>query len=351
MNSNNIKDIFKDFEKAPSVKVWENIDKKISSPEITKGKSLFKNPKFYLPVGISFVMIIMLLYLNFQNNENTINNNSEFKIIKNNNFTIPSETKMAKKPLKSNIDKNINDLKITSQPNKSITISPSVANFNQNINNHENKSTDAYIPKSNENSLVTKVLNDKNSVTEVTKDNNINNPVIPDNPALQKINNTSNIIFSTDQTICKGDKVKLTVEGAKTCLWSTGEKTLAIYVSPEVTTDFSILATDDYGNQKAGIITVTVANCELLFVPNAFTPNGDGQHDIFKPVGFGIRNYEIIIFSRNGQIVYNSRNFEDGWDGNVNGVPAPLGTYVYNIKYLDDLNKQHNLNGHVNLIR
>jgi gliding motility-associated-like protein len=171
------------------------------------------------------------------------------------------------------------------------------------------------------------------------------------NTFVQKNNPITEISFSSDQTVCKGDKVKLSVNGGVSYLWSTGEKTQYIIVNPTSSVNYSVIASDENGNRKTGLISVTVSNCEALYVPNAFTPNGDGQSDIFKAYGNAVSKFEIIIVSRSGQVVYTSKNINEGWDGNIKGNAAPMGVYVYTIKYTNELKNEQTLTGHVTLIK
>lgn len=67
-----------------------------------------------------------------------------------------------------------------------------------------------------------------------------------------------------------------------------------------------------------------------LYVPSAFTPNGDGLNDIVRPVGVGIAQLQHFrIYNRWGQLLYTTAQLGQGWDGSYNGVKQPAGTYVY----------------------
>lgn len=73
-----------------------------------------------------------------------------------------------------------------------------------------------------------------------------------------------------------------------------------------------------------------------FFAPNAFSPNGDGVNDIFHVfANVEYTEFELNIYSRNGDHVFQSRNIENGWNGRRNGVGEmlPQGVYVYTIKY------------------
>jgi gliding motility-associated-like protein len=75
---------------------------------------------------------------------------------------------------------------------------------------------------------------------------------------------------------------------------------------------------------------LTINECPLLvFFPGAFTPNGDGLNDVFKPVSKYVTNYELQVFSRWGQMIFSSGEVETGWDGTIRGKPAEPDVYSF----------------------
>lgn len=100
---------------------------------------------------------------------------------------------------------------------------------------------------------------------------------------------------------------------------------------------------------------ITIQDILLFYVPNAFTPDGDGHNQYFKPImtsGFDPYDYHLIIFNRWGEPVFESYNALVGWDGTYDGKNAQDGVYIWRIefkrKYLDD---RETHTGHVNLLR
>lgn len=85
--------------------------------------------------------------------------------------------------------------------------------------------------------------------------------------------------------------------------------------------------------------------------PNAFTPNGDGLNDTFTFKGRFIRNGTIKIFTRWGELIYETSELDRGWDGTVNGQAATAGTYVYKAELTDDSGIAFVKTGQVVLIR
>jgi gliding motility-associated-like protein len=71
---------------------------------------------------------------------------------------------------------------------------------------------------------------------------------------------------------------------------------------------------------------------QKLFMPTAFTPNGDGKNEIFRPTFVGpYAKYDFKIYNRWGQLVYESKVPGAGWDGTLNGVPQKADVYVFYI--------------------
>jgi gliding motility-associated-like protein len=81
---------------------------------------------------------------------------------------------------------------------------------------------------------------------------------------------------------------------------------------------------------------ITQQNCAdcAIYVPTAFTPNGDGLNDVFKPK-LNCLSYEFhcTIFNRWGQKIFETNDINKGWDGNYSGNKLPPGSYVYYISY------------------
>ncbi len=91
---------------------------------------------------------------------------------------------------------------------------------------------------------------------------------------------------------------------------------------------------NQYGCMGVDSLFIVAEPCCNLFVPNAFTPNGDNKNDIFRIKTIRhFENYSLIIFNKWGQEVFNTKSQEEGWDGSFNGTKQEIGTYFYYIKY------------------
>ena len=99
--------------------------------------------------------------------------------------------------------------------------------------------------------------------------------------------------------------------------------------------------------------TLTVLDHCLIEVPTAFTPNNDGLNDFFQPHNaLKALNYEFRVFNRWGQLVFQSRNWREKWDGKINGAYQTTGVFVWMLSYTHkDTGKQVFRKGTVTLIR
>jgi gliding motility-associated-like protein len=68
-----------------------------------------------------------------------------------------------------------------------------------------------------------------------------------------------------------------------------------------------------------------------MYIPNAFTPNGDNKNDVFLPVIRSVKKYSLQIFNRWGQKIFETRDYAQGWDGVINGEACVEETYSYKI--------------------
>jgi gliding motility-associated-like protein len=127
---------------------------------------------------------------------------------------------------------------------------------------------------------------------------------------------------------------------------------------PTKTTKYDLAVTNDGGCTTTDSITIqVVCTGANFFVPNSFSPNGDGVNDHFIVNGIGLNVIpSITIYNRWGQIVFQKSNFApntiaDAWDGTFNGKPAPSDVYIYTLQILCDNATLIPYHGNVTLIR
>ncbi|MBL1179962.1 MAG: PKD domain-containing protein [Bacteroidetes bacterium] len=116
----------------------------------------------------------------------------------------------------------------------------------------------------------------------------------------------------------------------------------------------TLWVTNSYGCSSSITKTIKVGAEFSIFIPNAFTPDADHKNEIFKPVGYGIQDsgYNFYIFDRWGELIFESHNLAEGWNGRAkNGSNlSPVGVYIWKLQFKDINNKTHSMMGHVSLI-
>lgn len=100
--------------------------------------------------------------------------------------------------------------------------------------------------------------------------------------------------------------------------------------------------------------TITIYDELLIYVPNAFTPDGDGYNDVFLPSvnGADPDHYELLIFNRWGELIYSTEILTKGWDGSYKGKESKQDVYVWKLKARDQVTGVDKFYvGHVSLLR
>ncbi len=116
----------------------------------------------------------------------------------------------------------------------------------------------------------------------------------------------------------------------------------------------ALVVKSDIGCTDTIVKSIVVSEDYGIYVPNVFTPNGDGLNDVFQPKGFGIVKYELQIFDRWGERVFYTKNFEEGWDGKFQGRGGDIcaeGSFTWLINVTNVFGKAHEIKGHVTLIK
>lgn len=98
--------------------------------------------------------------------------------------------------------------------------------------------------------------------------------------------------------------------------------------------------------------TIPGVVCDTVYVPTGFTPNGDGKNDILKPTAStAINNFIFRVYNRSGQIIFETRQPQAGWNGRYKAVDQPQGTYVWTFTYSGPGGRTKVFRGTVVLIR
>lgn len=127
--------------------------------------------------------------------------------------------------------------------------------------------------------------------------------------------------------------------------------------SPKFNTDYTVSFIDSNGCINSGLIhIIVICKNANLFMPNTFSPNGDGSNDVFYPRGKGLDRVKTLrIFDRWGEVVFEQNNFPVnnalyGWDGTFKGKKPQAGVYIYQVEVYCDNGDIIKLGGNVALI-
>jgi gliding motility-associated-like protein len=164
-----------------------------------------------------------------------------------------------------------------------------------------------------------------------------------------------------DTLVVVGQPVQLNAEGGVSYIWtpSTGLNNPSIKnpigtYGPEVDSiHYVVEVFNSAGCSETDTMTVVVFKTNpYVFVPSAFTPNGDGRNDILKPVAVGVKQINYFrIFNRWGQLMFSTTANGHGWDGRLGGTPQTTNVYVWMVEAEDYTGKKVFLKGTSTLIR
>ena len=153
--------------------------------------------------------------------------------------------------------------------------------------------------------------------------------------------------------------------GATTYAWDFGDSGSSSDLKPEHTfpgTDTAIYIITLTAISEQGCIdsikkSVKVIEDLIYYIPNSFTPDGDQYNQEFKPIftsGFDQKGYELLIFDRWGNLVFQTTDYTKGWDGKRLGSKEKVqdGTYTWKIFYsVKSDDRREEVHGHVNILR
>jgi len=166
------------------------------------------------------------------------------------------------------------------------------------------------------------------------------------------------VVFAgNDTNAILGRPHQLLASGGTNYVWSpSGPLNNPFIANPLATifndTYFHVTVTDAIGCTDDDDVFVKVYEGPTYYLPNAFTPNSDGLNDIFRPIPVGIKSTDYFrIFDRYGAMLFETRQWMQGWDGTLKGKTAASGTYVWMIKGIDKNGAVVEMKGTVILIR
>jgi gliding motility-associated-like protein len=162
------------------------------------------------------------------------------------------------------------------------------------------------------------------------------------------INELDKLNLPTDTSLCQKDTLLLAPALKDVTYQWNGNSDATVKISQEGTYD--ITASNASGCSRKFTVHVRSQNCNV-YMPNAFTPNGDGKNDLFRiPETVKIILNKFSIFDRWGNKIFNTTERNAGWDGSFKGAASDPGVYIYLVEGMAN-NKKIQVKGTVTLIR
>lgn len=119
--------------------------------------------------------------------------------------------------------------------------------------------------------------------------------------------------------------------------------------------DVQLIANNADDCSDTAIMTVQIIEPLIFYIPNTFTPDNDEFNQTFQPIftsGFDTDNYQLMIFNRWGERIFETTNLQEGWNGNYKNQEVQDGTYTWTIVYKEiNSDKKYTCSGHMNVIR
>ncbi len=159
-------------------------------------------------------------------------------------------------------------------------------------------------------------------------------------------------VTNTDYGMNNGSATALVAGGTGpyTYVWDTNPISYSQTINGLGNGTYHVTVTDSHGCTGEGEVVIDI-NGSDLFVPNTFSPNGDGENDLFQVFGRNLETLYLRIYDRWGEMVYETRNPKLMWNGKFHNEDCAMGVYVYYIQanFLDGTSKF--VKGNLTLIR
>jgi gliding motility-associated-like protein len=190
----------------------------------------------------------------------------------------------------------------------------------------------------------------KDTLCNRTNTVNVNVRVVP--PPLVGLTKTNDVN-------CSAGVAELIATGGDRYEWTPDPTLSGISIAnplvrPEKTTTYVVTAYNSLNCGTQDSITVNFEKTGIanIYMPNAFSPNGDGKNDVFRVVSAGSVTMEVFnVYNRLGELVFSTKDISKGWDGNINGQPADVGSYYWYVSASSPCTDNLFKKGYVILVR
>ena len=166
--------------------------------------------------------------------------------------------------------------------------------------------------------------------------------------------------LGNDTTLCAGQSLILKPNMPNaTYTWQDGSND-STYKVTQAGTYWVSAYFPDYNITTYDTINIMYKDCDTtekiipdIYIPNSFTPNGDGKNDVFNiKTVYEFSEFKLVIYNRGGDMIFESEDINKGWDGTYKVKPVPLGVYVYQLTAtIKDTGEQRKITGRVTLVR
>ena len=166
--------------------------------------------------------------------------------------------------------------------------------------------------------------------------------------------------LGNDTTLCIGESLILKPNMPNaTYTWQDGSND-STYKVTQAGTYWVSAYFPDYNITTYDTINIMYKDCDTtekiipdIYIPNSFTPNGDGKNDVFNiKTVYEFSEFKLVIYNRWGDMIFESEDINKGWDGTYKVKPVPLGVYVYQLTAtIKDTGEQRKITGRVTLVR
>lgn len=161
---------------------------------------------------------------------------------------------------------------------------------------------------------------------------------------------------SPDTTMLWGNSYQLEATGGVAYEWTpaTGLSSDSIFdpiATPLQTTNYTVVIYDNFGCSSVRSVTVYILQNNNIFIPTAFSPDGNPNNREFKIYGNNIFDAQLSIFDKWGNKVFQTSTFGVGWDGTYKGEPCVQGVYTWVASVVYEDGKSQSLSGSVALVR
>ena len=157
-----------------------------------------------------------------------------------------------------------------------------------------------------------------------------------------------------NSTLCAGDKIVLNPGIYDQYLWQN--KSTSSVFTVNTPGNYSVIVKGVNGCSDSAVINITTSNncSDNILFPTAFSPNGDGLNDNFGPLPLrnlpSLKNYTLQIYNRNGQIIFNSTNPYEKWDGMYKGQLFDTGSFTWRSQYIYNSSGQITQQGNITIV-